>query len=163
MEMRGRKPQPTQLKVLRGNPGRRPLNRAEPAPAPALSLAPPAWLEGEAVTEWHRLAPVLHRLGLLTEIDGDALASYCQTWARWREAEAAIRKYGMVLKGKNGFPVISPYVAVANRAMAHMKALLIEFGMTPSSRTRVKTDTGAAPEADPFAPFDHAGFEPWKA
>ena len=30
--MRGRKPVPTALKKLRGNPGKRPLNDAEPKP-----------------------------------------------------------------------------------------------------------------------------------
>jgi P27 family predicted phage terminase small subunit len=158
--MRGRKPQPTALKILRGNPGHRPLNRDEPAPPAAHNLAPPTWLEGPAVAEWRRLAPTLHRLGLLTEIDGDALATYCQTWARWQEAEGQIRKFGMVIKGKHGFPVISPYVAVANRAMAQMKSLLVEFGMTPSARTRVKTDASAKPD-DPFVKFDQ-GFERWR-
>jgi len=160
--MRGRRPEPTRLKLLRGNPGKRKLDPNEVAPAPAATLQPPAWLDAEAIVEWNRLAPILHRLGLLTEIDTDALATYCQTWARWREADAQIRRYGMVIKGKGGYPVISPFVAVANRAMAHMRSFLIEFGMTPSARTRVKTDPGPKPD-DPFAPFDHADLERWKA
>ena len=158
--MRGPKPKPTKLKVLHGNPGRRPLNDREPAPAPH-SLEPPAWIDGDALAEWRRLAPLLHRLGLLTEIDEQALTSYCQTWARWKAAELQIRKHGMVLRGKGGFPVISPYVAVANRSLAHLKQLLAEFGMTPAARTRVKTEAGPAPE-DPFARFDHGTIKTWK-
>ncbi len=104
---------PTPLKILRGNPGKRALNQGEPKPSPG-DLEPPTWLHGDALEEWDRLAPTLHRLGLLTEIDGRALASYCQTWARWREAEAKIEEFGMVIKGATGFPIISPFVAVAN-------------------------------------------------
>lgn len=157
--MRGPKPTPTSLRVLRGNPGRRPLNRQEPAPEPG-HLDPPTWLNPLAVEEWKRLAPVLHRLGLLTEIDGQALAGYCQTWARWREAEEKIREFGMVIKGRGGFPIISPFVAVANRAMNQMKAFLIEFGMTPSARSRVNKN-GDEPTDDPFAEFDPGHMQRW--
>lgn len=103
---------------------------------------------------------MLHRLGLLTEIDSQALAGYCQTWQRWREAEQKIKEYGMVIKGRGGFPIISPFVAVANRAMNQMKAFLIEFGMTPSSRSRVNKQ-GDEPTDDPFAEFDHGALERW--
>lgn len=75
--------------------------------------------------------------GLMTEIDGAALALYCQSWARWVEAEDNLRKYGVVIKAPSGFPVQSPYLSIANKAMSQMTRLLVEFGMSPSSRTRV--------------------------
>jgi len=156
--MRGRKPNPTALKILHGNPGRRPLNRAEPAPPPVRDLTVPPELQGVAADEWRRLAPELHRLGLLTTIDDRALVAYCQTWARWLEAEDQIRAHGMVLTGKHG-PIVSPFVGIAARTMQALKAWLVEFGMTPSARTRVKTDAGNKP-ADRFAKYDHA-LEPW--
>jgi P27 family predicted phage terminase small subunit len=159
MAPRGQRPTPTKLKILRGNPGRRPLNQDEPTPA-ARDLTPPEWLPDEAIKEWNRLAPVLHRLGLLTEIDGDALANYCHIWARWRDAERNIAKYGMVIKGRGGYPIISPFVAVANRAMAQMKAYLVEFGMTPSARSRVAAAGDRDKPVDPFDEFDMA-LEPW--
>lgn len=158
--MRGRPPIPTRLKILRGNPGKRALNKSEPAPAPRRSLAPPAWMTGEAVVEWRRLAPVLARLGLLTEIDGDALAQYCQLWARWREAETELAKHGMVIKGSKGAPVLSPFVAIAHRSIAQLRAMLVEFGMTPAARSRIKTDPGPKKD-DPFAKFD-GDLERWQ-
>ena len=50
MATRGRKPKPTALKVLEGNPGKRPLNENEPKPE---NKAPrcPSWLEQEAKNE----------------------------------------------------------------------------------------------------------------
>lgn len=157
--MRGPKPTPTTLRVLRGNPGRRPLNRGEPKPLTG-DMAPPSWLSGHALDEWNRLAPVLYRLGLLTEIDGQALASYCETWARWREAEDKIKEFGMVIKGRHGNPVISPFVAVATRSMHQLKAFLIEFGMTPSSRSRISTGDSDEP-VDAFSEFEHGRLERW--
>ena len=42
-----------------------------------------------------------------------------------------------MLKSHNGFPVQSPYLAVANRALEQLRSLLSEFGMSPASRTKV--------------------------
>ncbi len=72
--MRGRKPVPTALKVVRGNPGKRALNTREAEPAPPATLTPPDWLAEDAKREWADKAPMLHRLGLLTEADLDAFA-----------------------------------------------------------------------------------------
>ena len=47
MATRGRKPKPTALKLLEGNPGKRPLNDREPVP-PRAALKCPAWLLPEA-------------------------------------------------------------------------------------------------------------------
>ena len=157
--MAGRKPVPTALKVLRGNPGHRPLNTREPAPARVVDLTPPAELSGVAAAEWIRLAPALQKLGLLTVIDDRALMAYCMVWARWLEAESHVRDHGLVLKGKRGAPFVSPYVKIAAQAALQLKGWIEQFGMTPSSRSRVKTDPGDKP-ADPFTKFDDG--ERWK-
>jgi P27 family predicted phage terminase small subunit len=158
--MRGRKPTPTALKILRGNPGRRPLNRREPAPARAVDLTPPPELAGVAADEWRRLAPKLQALGLLTEIDDRALVAYCVIWARWLEAETQLRAHGLVLKGKRGAPFVSPYVKIAQQSAQQLRGWIEQFGMTPSARARVKTDPGDKP-ADPFTAYDHTDATPW--
>jgi P27 family predicted phage terminase small subunit len=105
-------------------------------PEPRLPACP-AHLQGEARKEWKRMGKRLLECGLMTELDGAALALYCQSWARWVEAEANLVKYGTVMKSPSGFPIQSPYLAIANKAMGQMTRLLVEFGMSPSSRTRV--------------------------
>lgn len=47
MAQRGRKPKPTALKMLEGNPGGRPLNTKEPKPEKKAPRCP-SWLEDEA-------------------------------------------------------------------------------------------------------------------
>ena len=136
--MRGRKPEPTILRVLKGNPQKRPLPVNEPTPAPvAASHPPPEWLDDAAKAEWRRIAPMLARNGLLTEMDLDALTAYCHAWCVWKDANAKIRQFGIVIKSQNGFPMQSPYLPIANKAMVTMKGFMLEFGMTPSSRSRV--------------------------
>ena len=89
MAQRGRKPKPTAVKVLEGNPGKRSLNTAEPKPEKKAPRCP-SWLEDEAKKEWKRMCKQLEQLGILTEIDMAAFAGYCQAYARWKEAEEFI-------------------------------------------------------------------------
>jgi phage terminase small subunit len=93
MLMRGRKPLPSNVIRLRGNPGKRRLNDAEPRPA-ARSPACPACLGDEARKEWQRLSKELAELGLLTGIDRGLLAAYCQAHALWVEAVSSLGRYG---------------------------------------------------------------------
>ncbi len=121
---------------MRGNPGKRRLNDREPEPGTRLPK-PPEHLSEEAKREWRRVGRLLFNLGLVSDMDRAALAGYCMAWGRWVQAEAALKTYGVVGKSPSGFPMQSPYLAIANKAMEQMRAFLIEFGMTPASRTRV--------------------------
>ena len=132
----GRPRIPTQLHLLRGNPGKRALNHQEPKPKIEMPLCP-AHLDDEARKEWRRIGRELVKLGLMTKIDRSALAAYCMLWSRWIEAEQELKKTGTIVKAKNGFPVLSPYLIVANKALEQMRVFLTEFGLTPASRSRI--------------------------
>ena len=58
--MAGRKPKPTALKKLEGNPGKRKLNTKEPVPGKGMPDCP-KWLLPEAKKEWKRLLDNQHR------------------------------------------------------------------------------------------------------
>ena len=87
--MAGRKPKPTALKKLEGNPGKRKLNTKEPMPGKGMPDCP-KWLLPETKEEWKRLCQKLSEMGVLTEIDMAAFAAYCQSYARWKEAQQRI-------------------------------------------------------------------------
>lgn len=133
----GRPRIPTKLHILHGNPGKRPLNDREPEP-PAAIPDLPSILTGEALLEWHRITKELIELKILTRVDRAALAAYCAAWGRWVEAEEHLKLEPMVFKAPSGYPVLSPWWSVANKAMDQMKAFLTEFGLSPASRTRIK-------------------------
>jgi phage terminase small subunit len=71
--IRGRRTNPTRLKALTGNPGKRPLNANEPRPEPAAPECPPE-LSPIARQEWIRLTAELAKLNLITHLDRGALA-----------------------------------------------------------------------------------------
>lgn len=139
----GRKPLPTQLKLINGNPGRRPLNENEPKPRVTL-LRPPAELNDDGRIEWRRIARDLYALGILTTVDRAALFAYCQSYGRLIRAERE-------LAAADG-NLLVPLVSVANRHMANMMRYAAEFGMTPSARSRIKTE-GPIDRADPAAKY----------
>ena len=137
----GRRPQPTALKVLRGNPGGRRLPTNEPAP-PVADVSfdePPPELADDALAgaEWRRVAPMLRVCGLVSESDRSALAALCQQWSRYLDAQRRVRELGMVVKKPNGMPITNPYLAIADRALAHCKGLWTMLGLTPSGRSRM--------------------------
>jgi len=134
--VRGPKPKPSKLKRLAGNPGRRKLNAHE-AQLPRAIPDCPKHLVAEARKEWRRMAQILFDAGLLSQIDRAALAAYCQAWGRWVKAEQELTKHGSVTLTIHGTMKQSPYVVVARDAMEELRKFAVEFGMTPSSRSRV--------------------------
>ena len=134
--MKGRKPIPTTLKILRGNPGKRKLNTNEAAP---LTKRPrrPDFLTGTAADAWDKLVAHLFGLGLLTAGDEIGLSAVCQCYSRWREAESQVATLGAVVKGPGGSAVLNPWLSAANTSLKQLQALLVEFGLTPSSRSRI--------------------------
>lgn len=157
MAVRGRKPKPTALKLVTGNPGKRRLPKREPKPRGGAPTCP-AWLGTAAKIEWRRVAKELAALGILSRIDRAALAAYCQCYAHWRAAELAIRANGVTVvirsdKGEVKSITAAPEVAIAGKMMDRMRAFASEFGMTPSSRTRVAKPGDDAVQGDPWARF----------
>jgi P27 family predicted phage terminase small subunit len=105
------------------------------------------------------MAMELDDLGILTTIDKAVFASYCQAWSTWRQALKMVQKVGMIVRAKErvtekpdgtvtrtgGVPVLNPLYKLINDENAKMMKALLEMGMSPSSRSRVKS-TGKQPE-----------------
>ena len=127
MAVRGARPLPTTLKVVRGTLRNGRANAHEPA-LPVEIPRCPAHLGAEAKREWKRISVDLAGYGLLTRIDRAALALYCEAWGRWVEAEKALRTYGVMIKAPSGFPMQSPYLAIANKAMGRCGACPASLG-----------------------------------
>lgn len=144
--MRGRRPLPTHLKLLRGNPGHRPLNESEPQPEISANVPePPPFLTGYGRDEWWRVAPQLYRLGLLTALDVAVLAAYAQAYASWRLAEESLAEMakrdpvtsGLLIKTSSGDAAQNPLVGIARRAASDMVRYASEFGLSPAARARI--------------------------
>lgn len=147
MGRRGPAATPTAVKKMRGNPGKRPLNDAEPHPDATMPHAP-AHLMKEAKAEWRRVARRLHNAGVLTYVDRGVLAAYCQAYGRWAEAEGEIEKRGALMETPNGYMQQSPWVSIANKAADQMIRAARELGLTPASRSAIKVEKPELSMAD---------------
>lgn len=132
----GRRPKPTALKIIEGNPGKQKINKDEPKP-PSDKVRCPHWLLPAAKREWTRMAAAMEAMGILTNVDVAAFAGYCQAYARWREAEEFITQHGSIFKTPSGYVQQVPQVSIAQQNLKIMQSFATEFGLTPASRARL--------------------------
>jgi P27 family predicted phage terminase small subunit len=139
-----RYPTPTHLRVLQGNPQRRPLRREpEPAALPE-PPEPPSFIVGFAAEEWSRVVNELHVLGLLRRIDLMLLGAYCTNFAVWRQAVEALATMatkdalsrGLLVRTKDGARR-NPLVKVAGDASLLMLRFAGELGLGAVARARL--------------------------
>ena len=149
--MKGAKPKATVLKLITGNPGRRPLNPKEAKP-PAVIPDPPEMMKGAALDEWKRVTPLLADVGLIAKLDRAIIAAYCMAWARWIDCERMLETTGLIVKAPNGYPMYSPYLSASNKALDQVRQLSEQIGLSGSSRSRIKTNDPAS-ETDPAEAF----------
>ena len=97
-------------------------------------------------------------MGLLTKVDLDMLGSYCMEYVTWLEAEMNLQEHGKLIKAQSGFPMQSPWLPIRNKAADKMKKIAVEFGMSPSSRSRVTVEKPK--EVDPMEDFLKRGGKP---
>lgn len=155
--MRGRKPVPTHLKLLRGSRKVR-KDGAEPLPRGHLRVAPDWFTDGQREAWEYAIthAPV----GLLRQLDRDALAVWVVAHDLWRRASIAQAKLDagkelpLLTKTPNGMSQQSPYVGIMSKQALIMLKAASEIGFTPASRSRVSVGEGgekAPAETNRFA------------
>lgn len=125
---------PAKLKVIAGTdqPCRRPGASPVELPLAAEIPAAPDWLPNvHAVSEWNRLAPILHKVGLLTEGGLSALGTLCALHGKlvqlWSAGEAP-----------------------TGHMLAQYRALVNDFGLTPVAQGKVRP-TGEEKSGNRFA------------
>lgn len=131
MGKRGPKPEPTVLKIARGNPGKRKLNRSEPTP-PSSGVAPPDYLDGIALARWHEVVPLLLGMGVMTVADVGTLARYCTMHEQYLSFLKEVRETHD-----------SKASSMLMKLAASMLRIEQEFGLTPSSRSGIATQKEA--------------------
>lgn len=141
--MRGRKPTPTVLKLLRGNPGKRAINKAEPKPGPLEADCPEELTDGVAQQEWARTIQPAIATGQITAADRVFAIAHCELWATWRSQLAdASRHPHVVAVGQNKHPMPNPARVMSNKTLQLLAKVDAELGLTPVSRSRVSVGPG---------------------
>lgn len=144
----GHNAKPTAIKALQGNAGHRKPNHDEPKPDLGVPEKPKG-MPRAASREWDRIVPALLKLGVLSIVDGKALAAYCDAYAYWEKARKEMDDHGLVVEepilNKEGDEIGSKYkanpaVSIYATMGKLMKSFLVEFGLTPASRSKLKIE-----------------------
>lgn len=164
MGKRGPAPKPTNVLKITGSWRAKTRSKAEPKPKAKAPVCP-EWLSPDAKAKWAELVPELLRMKLLTVVDGDVLAAYCEAWAEFRAASKTIAEEGRTFTTEKGYVGQHPAVAQQRSAWAAVKSFASLFGLDPSSRSRLNVggDKEDDKPADPFEAFLKRGSNKKKA
>jgi phage terminase small subunit len=80
----GQQPKPAALKLLNGNPGKKPIQ--EEVKPPAGEVKRPKFVKGKAGRLWNQYAPSLEEKGVLTIWDADMFGAWCCLMAEFQKA-----------------------------------------------------------------------------
>ena len=150
MGRRGPPPKPAHLKIIEGNPGKRPIKTS---PQPKVGkVTCPEWLSPQAKAEWKRVAPELEQMGVVTSLDRAALAGYCSNYAAWVEATTFIQQNGEHYVTSKGMLRRWPQADTAKQAEQAMRGFASEIGLTPTARARLSVEP-VEREEDEFETF----------
>ena len=165
MGVRGTLPTPTKIRILNGNPSRRPLPANEPQFTPGIPDRPTG-LSAGARTQWDGLVGEMGNSGVLRRVDGGALEMLCEDLAmldtlrkglaaQAREITKKAREKKQQISG-NALTALSR-TTEGRRTMTTIRELSAqiiiqrrEFGLTPSSSTRVQASGPGAQFIDPL-------------
>lgn len=145
MGRRGLKPTPLALKKLHGS-WRADVKQAKSIGDNTTPVCPD-WLSDKAKEKWFEVVQQLRRISesLLSSVDVQALARYCTIWVLWNRCRDYIEQKGEVVvvrdkKGRTKNIKTLPQARLFLRYTEELRRIEVEFGMTPSARTKVNTE-----------------------
>lgn len=126
---------PVELTLLRGNPGKRKVNRGRPKPRGEPTK--PTGLDRRASQLWDQAIRDYAHTGVLTGVDAGTLRIYCESTARYEAAAKLLAAQGPLVASarEDGSMVRNPLAIVANQEAALAIRAARELGFTPAARS----------------------------
>ena len=138
MTVKGPRPTPRNLRLIRGMKDQTRHKPARPIVEPEVKIPqPPDYLTADETDVFVVTARKLAGMRLMTESDVDAIVVYARNWVDAQTARRALGSSSMLVRSPNGYPIINPHLAIARKAEDRCLRIMAEFGLTPSSRNRV--------------------------
>jgi P27 family predicted phage terminase small subunit len=132
---RGRKPTPTQLKIVKGTTRKDRMNPREPVVSGNL-IGPPEHF-CEAQKEIWKYAIENAPSGLLKRLDLSILETWVTAMWIFRDTQRDVQAEGLMTTTINGVPVPNPKIGIMTRQSQLIMKAASEMGFTPSSRSKI--------------------------
>lgn len=154
----GHNRKPAATRKTQGNAGKRRINDREPVAPPASpngAMAPPARLSKNEREFWLSIFPVVSQMKVMTSADVLALGQLCRFLAEERECSEQLAKTGRLIPRKNEAGdvigvVLNPLARLRSDAARHVRAYLAVFGLGPSFRAALRSESPDDPTSDPL-------------
>ncbi len=145
---------PSHLRLVRGNPSKRPINKDEPKPPKGVPPTPKHF-DKQGKYWFKRLGDQLAGIGVLTELDGKALEMLVDAYVDYRLIKETLEREGATkaITTTTGDVRVKPsdFFGESREARKEVRGWLQEFGMTPASRSKVSVRKSE--DDDPLAEF----------
>ncbi|TIP37958.1 MAG: phage terminase small subunit P27 family [Mesorhizobium sp.] len=169
MGRRGPKPEPASVKLAKGKSGRRPIGVEPSAEEQAKTVAtsgavePPAWLKGDALDVWNRLAPRVIGMKLLFPIDAETFGRYCRNFARWLKMQQRLDEMGEIYEIETASGKVrraDPSFIIGYHLERQLVTAEANFGLNPAERQRLFAARAAGSTGDLFSGMGSAPAAP---
>ena len=133
----GAKPKPNEQKAVGSNKSGYDRNIQPPDIEPD-KPDPPKWIIDDtvALAEWQRVVPRMDKQKILAQEHRAALAMLCHNWSMYCQAKDVFNETGFVIESGQS-RVKNPVISAMNEAFNRWHKMCMEFGLTPSARTRI--------------------------
>src|SRR5579884_4462509 len=148
----GRRPIPLGQRIAAGDPQAnklRKLQELEPQMPGELPECP-EHLTGLAREKWEDWAASLTDAKVSKRCDAAMLEGACVAYQRAVQADAILQREGLTVEGPHGIKA-HPAIGISEKMWRQVRSFCIEFGLSPSSRTRVAIDTAKQTEGKSLA------------
>lgn len=118
-----------------------------------VKLRMPDWLNEDAAKVWKKTLKDMKEFEILDKVDEDMLAAYCDTVAKYKDANEKIDGAGYTVMGAMGSEIVNPTVKVAQSYLRLMLQYSEKLGLTANARARLAkkmADGAGDPNADLF-------------
>jgi P27 family predicted phage terminase small subunit len=148
MGRRGPPPLPDAMRKARGQKHRKKEPKRAQPPVTVGAPKAPAHLKYDpvALAAWRHLCKHLNKMRVLAPADGFVLEGMCMAYSHALAADKIVRRDGMIVTRKRGGIAAHPAVKVSFQAWRDVRMFAQEFGLTPSSRTRVHAVSDSPPQ-----------------
>ena len=151
--MAGRKPKPTEIKLLEGS-RIRPKERRAPRPKTSQPGMPQRLSSDKcAAAKWADLLPLISSMQVMTEQDVEALATLCEVHSAAQTCLLELRASGPVLRTDLGGVKPNPAGALYRGLISQQLSIMSEFGLTPASRCKLDTKQEAENKENPLKKY----------
>ncbi len=138
--MSGPSKTPTHLRLVRGNPSKRPINDKEPKPAKGVPPTP-KYFDKRGKYWFKKIAEELDALGVMSQLDAKALELLVEAYVEYRHHcdVLDVEGYTYNTTSMTGEKIKKAHPAAVMKAdvWKRIRAMLGEFGMTPATRSKV--------------------------